>query len=117
MVGDAFPPVASEAIVVVDLVESTAASNLFGWYAVGRSLMHDVRALLVRVGRDRGMRCIKSTGDGYLVTFGNADAAELAALNAIQSCFGMLELIHDRNAQLPEERAINLRRTIHFGEV
>jgi class 3 adenylate cyclase len=112
-----FPSVASEAIVVVDLVQSTAASNLFGWYAVGRSLMRDLRALIAKVGDSRGLRCIKSTGDGYLFTFGNAAAAELAAVNAIESCFELLDLIEERNHFLPEERAINLRFAVHFGEV
>jgi class 3 adenylate cyclase len=112
-----FPPVASEAIVVVDLVESTAASNLFGWYAVGRSLMRDLRALIAEVGGKRGLQCIKSTGDGYLFTFANPAAAEMAALNAIESCFELLDLIGERNGKLPEERAINLRFAVHFGEV
>jgi|SRR6185369_368003 len=112
-----FPSVASEAIVVVDLVESTAASNLFGWYAVGRSLMRDLRALIASVGGSRGLRCIKSTGDGYLFTFGDAAAAEVAAVNAVESCFELLNLIKEFNHKLPEERAINLRFAVHFGEV
>src|SRR5437868_4828766 len=112
-----FPSVASEAIVVVDLVESTAASNLFGWYAVGRLLMRDLRALITEIAGSRGLRCIKSTGDGYLFTFGDATAAELAAVNAIESCFELLNSIKERNRKLPEERAINLRLAVHFGEV
>ena len=40
----AMPEVATEAIVVVDLVESTLTSNLFGWYAVGRQAIRDLRA-------------------------------------------------------------------------
>ena len=115
--GAQFPPVASEAIVVVDLVESTAASNLFGWYAVGRSLMRDLRALIAEVGGKRGLQCVKSTGDGYLFTFADPAAAEMAALNAIKSCFELLNLIGKRNGNLPEERAINLRFAVHFGEV
>ncbi len=112
-----FPSVASEAIVVVDLVESTASSNLFGWYAVGRSLMRDLRSFIRAVGERRGLQFIKSTGDGYLFTFANADSAEISALNAIESSFELLELIDKRNGELPEERAINLRFAVHFGEV
>src|ERR1051326_3553977 len=112
-----FPSVASEAIIVVDLVESTAASNLFGWYAVVRSLMRDVRTLITKVGATRGLQCIKSTGDGYLFTFANPAAAEIAVLNAIETCFDLLELVNKRNEKLPEERAINLRFAVHFGEV
>jgi class 3 adenylate cyclase len=112
-----FPEVATEAIVVVDLVESTAASNLFGWYAVGRGLMRDLRALISSAGVPRGLRCIKSTGDGYLLTFGDGDAAEASAIQAVDCCFEMLQELKKRNELLPEERAINLRFAVHFGEV
>jgi class 3 adenylate cyclase len=111
------PIVASEAIVVVDLVESTAATNLFGWYAVGRGLMRDLRATLFKVGRSRGLRCVKSTGDGYLVTFANKESAEIAAVNAVDTCFEIIRMIAGRNAELPEEHAITLRFGVHFGEV
>ena len=84
----------------MDLVESTAASNLFGWYTVGRSLMRDSRELITKVGGSRGLRCIKSTGDGYLLTFGDAAAAELGAVYAIESCFELLNLIGERNGKL-----------------
>ena len=50
----AMPEVATEAIVVVDLVESTLTSNLFGWYAVGRQAIRDLRALIGEVGERRG---------------------------------------------------------------
>lgn len=112
-----FPEVASEAIVVVDLVESTAANNLFGWYAVGRGLMRDLRAMIAKVTSSRGLRCLKSTGDGYLLTFANASSAEEAASHAVESSFKLLELLEIRNRELPEERAINLRFAVHFGEV
>lgn len=115
--GASFPDVASEAIVVVDLVESTAASNLFGWYAVGRGLMRDLRALIEDVGQTRGLECLKSTGDGYLFTFRNSITAEFAAVHAIESCFAMIERLSERNGRVPEERSINVRFAVHFGEV
>lgn len=109
--------VASEAIVVVDVVESTAASNLFGWYAVGRGLMRDLRAAIAEVTEARGLRCMKSTGDGYLLTFGDPSSAEAAVLDAVESSFILLELMGKRNCEVPEERVINLRFAVHFGEV
>lgn len=112
-----FPQVASEAIVVVDLVESTATINLFGWYAVGRGLLRELRAMITKVGSPRGLRCLKSTGDGYLLTFGNATSAERAAAQAVQCSFDLLELVRIRNEQVPEERAMSLRFAVHFGEV
>jgi len=63
------PEVVTEAIVVIDLVESTLTSNLFGWYAVGRHSLRDLRTLVGEVGKSRGLRCLRSTGDGYLLTF------------------------------------------------
>jgi hypothetical protein len=59
----AMPEVVTEAIVVVDLVESTLTSNLFGWYAVGRQALRDLRALIGEVGERRGLRCLRSTGE------------------------------------------------------
>src|SRR5688500_4551256 len=112
-----FPSVASEAIVVVDLIESTASSNLFGWYAVGRSFVRELRSLIGEVGAAHGMKCLESTGDGYLFTFADEGAAELAALRAIESCFLILDRLRKRNGEVPEERAINVRFAVHFGEV
>src|SRR5262245_60580723 len=111
------PEVATEGIVVVDLVESTATSNLFGWYAVGRALMRDLRTLITRAGTDRGLRCIKSTGDGYLLSFRDPSSAEMAAVHAVETALELLQLIQARNREVSEERAINLRFAVHFGEV
>ena len=71
----AMPEVATEAF-VVDLVESTLTSNLFGWYAVGRQAIRDLRALIGEVGKHRGLRCLRSTGDGYLLTIRRASGPE-----------------------------------------
>jgi class 3 adenylate cyclase len=66
---EGMPEIVTEAIVVVDLVESTLTSNLFGWYAVGRHSLRDLRTLVSDVAEGRGLRCLRSTGDGYLLTF------------------------------------------------
>jgi class 3 adenylate cyclase len=115
--GASHPSVASEAIMVVDLVESTAAANLFGWYAVGRGLMRDLRSMIGRLASEKGIRCLKNTGDGYLLTFSNPTSAEMAVLSAVETSFTLMDLIELRNMDLPEERGINLRFAIHFGEV
>src|SRR5919108_5065491 len=112
----AFPEVVTEAIVVVDLVESTTTSNLFGWYAVGRGLMRELRALITQVSHCRGLRCLKSMGDGYLLTFGDVQSAEMAAVHAVEAAFELLEMIALRNRDVPEERTLNLRFAIHLGE-
>lgn len=111
------PSLASEAIVIVDMVESTAQSNLFGWYAVGRGLKHDLRSLILQLAEPRGLKCFKSTGDGYLLTFSNPASAEIAVVEAVECVFLLMEALDVRNRNLSEERAINVRFAIHFGEV
>src|SRR6516165_1370612 len=111
------PEVVTEAIVVIDLVESTLTSNLFGWYAVGRQVIRDLRALIGKVGESRGLRCLRSTGDGYLLTFHDPQSAERAALRAVEAVFELLNRVARRNREVPEERALNLRCAVHLGEV
>jgi class 3 adenylate cyclase len=111
------PEVVTEAIVVIDLVESTLTSNLFGWYAVGRQVIRDLRALIGEVGESRGLRCLRSTGDGYLLTFHDPQSAERAALRAVEAVFELLNRVAHRNREVPEERALNLRCAVHLGEV
>jgi class 3 adenylate cyclase len=111
------PEVVTEAIVVIDLVESTLTSNLFGWYAVGRHSLRDLRNLIGEVGKIRGLRCMRSTGDGYLLTFYDPLSAEMAAIRAVEAVFELLHRILTRNRQVSEERALNLRCAVHLGEV
>jgi class 3 adenylate cyclase len=115
--GAPLPEIATEAIVVIDLVESTLTSNLFGWYAVGRHVLRDLRALIGQVAAHRGMRCLRSTGDGYRLTFHDAQSAEMAAIRAVEAVFELLHKVAQRNRELPEERALNLRCALHLGEV
>ena len=120
MIASAAPPlpeIATEAIVVIDLVESTLTSNLFGWYAVGRHSLRDLRALIGAVGAGRGLRCLKNTGDGYLLTFHDPQSAEMAAVRSVEAMFDLLDRIADRNSVVSEERALNLRCSVHLGEV
>ena len=111
------PEVVTEAIVVIDLVESTLTSNLFGWYAVGRQSLRDLRFLIGEVGKVRGLRCVRSTGDGYLLTFYDPQSAEMAAIRAVEAVFELLRRIFVRNQEVSEERALNLRCAVHLGEV
>ena len=114
---DAWPEVLTEAIVVIDIVESTTTSNLFGWYTVGRAAFRDLRALVSQVGAARGLRVLKSTGDGYLVTFHDARSAEASAVAATEAIFDLYDRVADRNRAVFEEKALNLRSAIHIGEV
>lgn len=111
--------VSTETIVVVDMVESTYTSNLFGWYAVGRDLMRDLRNRIRTIGSKYDLRCMKSTGDGYLLTYGNSSSAELGAIQAVDASLALIQSLSVRN-ELPtisEERRIHVRIAIHFGQV
>jgi len=115
--GKPMPEIVTEAIVVIDLVESTLTSNLFGWYAVGRQSLRDLRTLIGEVANRRGQRCVRSTGDGYLLTFYDPQSAEMAAIRAVEAVFELLGRILARNQEVSEERALNLRCAVHLGEV
>jgi class 3 adenylate cyclase len=124
-VGAAAPPtvpvsdvsVRPEAIAIVDLVQSTAVSDLFGWYAVGRGLVRELRKLIEQVGEPAGLCCVKGTGDGYLLAYASAGAAELAAVRAVGAAFALLESLAVRNAGVPEEHQMDVRIAVHFGQV
>src|SRR6516165_8681715 len=116
-VPEPMPEIVTEAIVVIDLVESTLTSNLFGWYAVGRQSLRDLRSLIGEVGKVCGLRCVSSTGDGYLLNFDDPQSAEMAAIRAGEAVFELLRRIFVRNQEVSEERALNLRCAVHLGEV
>jgi class 3 adenylate cyclase len=109
--------VTTEAIVVIDIIDSTKMSNRFGWYAVSRGVLRDLRSLIKQVGSTRGLSCQKSTGDGYLLTFRNPHSAEAAAVSAVEAAFELLILAGRRNSSVPEEQVLNLRFAVHIGEV
>jgi class 3 adenylate cyclase len=109
--------ISSEAIVVIDMIESTFTSNRFGWYAVGRTLMRDLRASISKIGRAHQLLCMKSTGDGYLLTYGNSKSAELSVIHAVDASMELIRRLQMRNKKTPDEQRINVRIAIHFGEV
>jgi class 3 adenylate cyclase len=109
--------VAPEAIVVVDIVESTLTSDMFGWYAVGRVIFRELRELIGLASENRGLTCLKSTGDGFLLSFRHNPSAEIAVVNAWATVKELFERVARRNAEAQEERRINLRAALHFGEV
>lgn len=108
---------ASEAIVVIDIVQATATSDLFGWYAVGRVLIRELREYVREIGAKYEMCCIKSTGDGFLLTYRNEDSAEVAAIHAVKASRDLLTRLAIRNQRSPEQRKIAVRLALHFGEV
>jgi len=44
-------------------------------------------------------------------------SAEMAAIRAVEAMFDLLGRVADRNGAMSEERALNLRCSVHLGEV
>ena len=109
--------VTPEAIVVIDMVEATATSDRFGWYAVGRPLKYELRELVERFCEPCGLSCLKNTGDGFLATFRNDGSAEDSVAQAAGSLFSILRELENRNDREGQHLGINIRASLHFGEV
>ena len=106
----------SEAIVIVDLVDSTKITNRHGWRTVGRPMLRDLRECIKRVCSDSGLCCRKFTGDGYMLTFRKEDS-ELAVVQALQAMINTCHEIEKLKEKLPKQRWIRLRFALHYGEV
>ena len=109
--------VASEAIVVLDIIQSTFSTSLFGWQSVGRVVMRDLRRLTREASAPRGLASAKTAGDGLLLTFSNRDSAEKAVPSALAAVWTLLARVRERNAQAPAQQRLDLRVAVHFGEV
>ncbi|MBI3091527.1 MAG: tetratricopeptide repeat protein [Candidatus Tectomicrobia bacterium] len=112
LVGDLTTPAgglhsATEAIVVVDLCDSTTLASKFG----DRYLL-EVKKLLADTAeplfKQHQVRWLKSTGDGYLSIFPNSREAALAAVTLLRT--------FQEEKQLAESHPIHIRIGIHFGE-
>lgn len=109
--------VASEAIVVIDIVGSTVSTNLFGWRAVGRVVTRDLRHLAYQTCVPLGLVSAQTTGDGLLLTFSNPESAEMAVPAAVAAMRTLLARVRERNARAPEHLRFDVRVAVHFGEV
>ncbi len=109
--------VKTEAIVVVDLIKATAASNLFGWFSVGRCLVAELREIIEKVSEGHGVQCKKGMGDGFLLTYGDDNDGALAASKAARDCVSLLNEVRVRNSHVAREKRLGIRIALHFGEV
>lgn len=108
----------SEALVVVDLVDSTKTTTRHGWHAVGKYVIRDLRTCINYIREQHGLQCRKFTGDGYLLAFRHNGDAAYAVIHAIQAIVAItraIEAINER--QTAHERRIRLRFALHYGEV
>ncbi|MBF0516846.1 MAG: HEAT repeat domain-containing protein, partial [Nitrospirae bacterium] len=111
MVGFALPEgsIQTEAILVLDLCNSTGIANKYGdQFALDltKTLTEKVRP----IAKKESSRFMKSTGDGFLITFPKV-------INAVRFAFTVLKEIAAHNKTVEDESArIELRFAINQGE-
>ncbi|VAX25329.1 hypothetical protein MNBD_NITROSPINAE02-673 [hydrothermal vent metagenome] len=98
----------TEAILVVDLCKSTDVASHYGDSAL-YELMKELDKIVTPLAREAGIRFMKSTGDGFLMTF---DSTLKATWMAVET----LEKLASRNANIEEKRRMNVRFAINVGE-
>jgi len=98
-----------EAILVVDLCESSRIMSVYGDESTYQ-IKNDLEEIMFPVFRDCESSFIKSTGDGFLVTFPHSRQAVDAAVRILDSAIKY----NERVAEGPE---IHLRFGTHFGAV
>lgn len=98
----------TEAILVLDLCNSTDIANRYG-DTFSLNLIKNLTEMVSPIARQEKCRFSKGTGDGFLMTF--PDAA-----NAVRFAQNTLLTVAKHNAKAEERERINLRFAIHFGE-
>lgn len=98
----------TEAIVVIDLCNSTDITSRYG-DNFAMKLMQRLTAVVNPIAKREKCQFIKGTGDGFLMTFPSA-------LHSIQFSLDVLANIQNINAKSEENQRINLRFAINFGE-
>lgn len=98
----------TEAIVVIDLCNSTDITSRYG-DSFAMNMMQRLNAVVNPIAKREKCQFIKGTGDGFLMTFPNA-------LHSIQFSLDVLANIQNINAKAAENQRINLRFAINFGE-
>ncbi len=99
----------TEAVLVVDLVESTHLSTHYGDSLAmkARTILKD-RSLAATEGR--GLAFAESTGDGHLMTFPSVEGA-------VQTAIGLLQNLRDRPPDLSPGPPLEVRVGISYGEI
>ncbi len=98
----------TEGILVVDICHSTDIANTYG-DNLALELSGDLFEIIKPVSQQEGAQFIKSTGDGFLITFSSV-------LNAVNVALDVLEQVQMRNAAVDDKHTIELRFAINIGE-
>ncbi|MDH3454789.1 MAG: HEAT repeat domain-containing protein, partial [Desulfuromonadales bacterium] len=98
----------TEAILVLDLCNSTDIANRYG-DTFSLNLIKNLTDMVSPIARQEKCRFSKGTGDGFLMTF--PDAA-----NAVRFAQNTLLTVAKHNEKAEDRERINIRFAIHFGE-
>lgn len=98
----------TETIVVIDLCNSTDIISRYG-NTFSLNLMKKLSGIIEPIARRERCQFTKGTGDGFLLTFPQAQ-------NAIRFSTDVLKTMQEVNEQSEENQRINLRFAINIGE-
>lgn len=98
----------TEAIVVIDLCNSTDIISRYG-DSFAMKLMQRLTAIVETIGKREQCQFTKGTGDGFLITFPQAE-------NAVRFSMDVLAAVKKANEQAENNQKINLRFAINIGE-
>lgn len=102
-------PFINEAILVVDLCESTKLAVTQG-DAFAMRIQERMKQCVREVSERFGASFFENTGDGYLITFP-------AGIGAVRAAIQVLQNANDYNGEAPEKEKIELRVAINYGEL
>ncbi len=99
----------SEAVLVVDLVESTRLATHYG-DGLAMQARNALRDRVLAVGEARGLTFAESTGDGCLLAFPSVEAA-------VGTAIALLRELRDRPPDLSPGPPLAVRAGISYGEI
>lgn len=108
LVSSVFATHLREAIVVLDMCNSSTLASQFGDEQAMR-IKRELRRLYLPTVRKWGAQFVKNTGDGYLVTFTRAH-------DAVGSSVQILQDLQDYNRTVPPREQLRLRFGLNCGE-
>jgi len=99
----------SEAVLVVDLVESTRLATHYGDGLAMRA-RNALRDQVLAIAEGRGLAFVENTGDGCLLTFPSVEAA-------VGTAIALLRELRDRPPDMSPGPSLAVRAGISYGEI
>jgi class 3 adenylate cyclase len=99
----------NEAVLVVDLINSTHVSTHYG-NGLAMRARSELKNRVLKIAEARGMTFSENTGDGYFMTFSSVP-------DAVQSAIELLKGLRDQPPDLSPGPPIAIRVGISYGEI